>query len=123
MAEATEIDITEEQIAQEAARTERAISFTKGCYLGQEPIHRLFAMGHTNRELRVLEIDGNEIPEPGATVVDGDREVGTLSSVAVTPGDDRVVALGTIRVASGKAGSELQVDGQTARVVEPYRRE
>ncbi len=117
------VDVSDENIAQEAARTERAISFTKGCYLGQEPIHRLFAMGHTNRELRVVEIDGDVVPEVGSTVLDGDRDVGRLTSVTVVPGDERVVALGTIRVKSGSTGHELQVEGSPARIVEPYRSE
>lgn len=114
-------DVSDENIAQEAARTDRAISFTKGCYLGQEPIHRLFAMGHTNRELRVLEIDGNDIPAVGAELRDGEKTVGTLTSIAVSPVDQRVVALAIVRVASGATGRELVVDVQTARVVDPHR--
>ncbi len=48
------VDLTDENLAQEAGRTASAISFTKGCYLGQEPIARLDAMGHVNRELPKL---------------------------------------------------------------------
>ncbi len=62
------IDLTDENLAQEAGRTASAISFTKGCYLGQEPIARLDAMGHVNRELRSLRITGEAIPSPGARV-------------------------------------------------------
>lgn len=57
-------DLTEENLAQEARRTPVAISFTKGCYLGQEPIARIDALGHVNRELCILEGER----QPGAEV-------------------------------------------------------
>ncbi len=52
-------DMTSDNLAPEAERNVRAISYTKGCYLGQEPIARLDAMGHVNRALRVVEIHGS----------------------------------------------------------------
>ena len=48
------VDITDDNLVQEVGRTQTAVSFTKGCYLGQEPIARLDAMGHVNREFRSL---------------------------------------------------------------------
>ena len=51
------VDLSDENLGQEACRTLQAISFTKGCYLGQEPIARVHAMGHVNRELRRFVID------------------------------------------------------------------
>ena len=56
------VDISDENLAQEVGRTKSAISFTKGCYLGQEPIARIDAMGHVNRELRSLRLDGEAVP-------------------------------------------------------------
>lgn len=94
------IDVTDANLAQEAARTALAISFTKGCYLGQEPIARLDAMGHTNRELRGLLLESGTIPEPGAAVFDtpeAGKEVGQITSSALRPTDARPLAMALLR--------------------------
>ncbi len=101
------IDISEKNIAQEAARTEQAISFTKGCYLGQEPIARLDAMGHTNKELRGLVIEAEQV-SIGATVLAEEKEVGTLTSVAQRE-DGTTVGLAILRTKSSKPGTNLVV--------------
>lgn len=82
-------DITDENIAQEVARTKQCISFTKGCYLGQEPIARLDAMGHTNRELRRVRFESGAKPTAGASLLsaDSDDAAGVITSVAPIPGD------------------------------------
>jgi tRNA-modifying protein YgfZ len=59
----------------EAGLEERAISFTKGCYPGQEPVARLHYRGHPNRTLRVLALDGAELPHYDAELTDGDGKV------------------------------------------------
>lgn len=101
-------DLTHEHIAQEAGRTQRAISFTKGCYLGQEPIARLDAMGHTNRELRGLRITGAGAA-PGNAVLANDVEVGTVSSAALAPSPGIGVALAMIRTRHAAPGAEVTV--------------
>lgn len=77
-------DICEDNLAQEVARTRQCISFTKGCYLGQEPIARLDAMGHTNRELRRIRFEPGAKLSPGTKLLaaDSDDEAGVLTSVA-----------------------------------------
>ena len=60
------------------------MSFTKGCYPGQEPIARLHYRGHANRGLRGLAFPGDP-PEPGAAITAADREVGRVTSVAESP--------------------------------------
>jgi folate-binding protein YgfZ len=102
------IDIGPQNIAQEAARSSQSISFTKGCYLGQEPIARLDAMGHTNRELRGLVID-SEHAQVGDTVVAAGAEVGTLSSVSWSPFRQASVGLGMLRCGPLEQGIPLQV--------------
>ena len=67
------LDLTEGNLAQEAARTRQAISFTKGCYLGQEPIARIDALGHVNRELCRVRIASETVPAPGAAVTNAGR--------------------------------------------------
>ena len=100
-------DISEANIAQEAARTEQAISFTKGCYLGQEPIARLDAMGHTNKELRGFYIAGTNL-SPGAKLVVDGNEVGQLTTVAAWE-DKSTVGLGIIRIKFAQPGSKVNV--------------
>jgi tRNA-modifying protein YgfZ len=92
----------------EAGLDERAVSFTKGCYPGQEPLARLHARGHVNRTLRVLEIDGADVA-PGDEVRHADRAVGRLTSVV--PG----LALGYLRV-DVPAEAGLEVAGASARL-------
>lgn len=92
-------DITDDNLAQEVARSNRAISFTKGCYLGQEPIARIDAMGHVNRKLRGLRLETGPTPSPGDRIVDPEegKEIGTVTSSARLSDDHLPVALGYVR--------------------------
>jgi len=77
------VDLDDSVIPQEAGLNERAVSFTKGCYVGQETVARLHYRGKPNRHLRGLSLSG---PASGGAVVRfGDREVGRLGSVAHSP--------------------------------------
>jgi tRNA-modifying protein YgfZ len=81
----------------EAGLEERTISFTKGCYPGQEPVARLHYRGHPNRGLRVLAIEGDELPSYDAELTDGGgKAVGRVTS-AVADGDGGVLALAYVR--------------------------
>ena len=99
----------------EAAIVEDAVSFTKGCYIGQETVARLHYKGKPNRHLRGLKLSG--AAAPGAALRLGEKEVGTLGGAVVSP------ALGPIGLAivrrEAEPGSELAVgeDGVTAEVV------
>jgi folate-binding protein YgfZ len=92
------LDIDEKTIPQEAFLELDAVSFTKGCFLGQELVCRIDSRGHVNKLLRGLEIGGGGIdttPPAGAGIVVGDKEVGALTTVARSEGG--VVALGYVR--------------------------
>jgi folate-binding protein YgfZ len=91
------IDMDESTIPQEALLDVDAISFTKGCFLGQELVARIDSRGHVNKYLRRLRVNGTVVPPHGASVVVDDKDVGTVTSAAVVPGEDRVVALGMVR--------------------------
>jgi folate-binding protein YgfZ len=78
----------------EAGLDETHVSFSKGCYPGQEPVARLHFRGHPNRQLRVLELD--EVPEYDAPLVHDGREVGRVTSAARRE-DGSVVALAYVR--------------------------
>ena len=75
----------------EAGLEERAISFTKGCYPGQEPVARLHYRGHPNRGLRVLELEGDEPPAYDAELTLDGKVVGRITS-AVADGGRRARA-------------------------------
>lgn len=103
-------DLSEENLAQEAARNEQAISFTKGCYLGQEPIARLDALGHTNRELRRLTLSSGPVPAAGVVVTSAEGvEAGRITSAAVHPAKAAPVALAMLKTAYTKPGTTLLV--------------
>jgi folate-binding protein YgfZ len=106
------IDISDENLAQEAARTEQAISFQKGCYLGQEPIARLNAMGHVNKALASFVIDAAETPPVGTVLLNPkkeDKEAGRATSVAWSWSDDKPIGLGMVRSLFLVPGTELPV--------------
>jgi folate-binding protein YgfZ len=111
------VDLTEDNLAQEADRTASAISFTKGCYLGQEPIARIDAMGHVNRELRSLRIASEVIPAAGAAVFsdgDGSTAVGTVTSAAFSFASNSAVALAMLRSNAGAPGNQVFVKTDTS---------
>jgi folate-binding protein YgfZ len=93
----------------EAGLDERAVSFTKGCYPGQEPVARLRNRGHVNRTLRVLELDDGSAPRRAAEVRRGDGVVGRVTSSV--PG----LALAYVRV-EVPGGAEVEVEGSSARL-------
>ncbi|HYI18279.1 MAG TPA: glycine cleavage T C-terminal barrel domain-containing protein [Solirubrobacteraceae bacterium] len=108
------IDMDESVIPQEAGLNERAVSFTKGCYVGQETVARLYYRGKPNRHLRGLRLDG-----PAATgdaIVLGEREVGRLGSVVESP------SLGWIALAlvrrEAEPGATVTAGDRTATVVD-----
>jgi folate-binding protein YgfZ len=80
----------------EAGLDDRAISFTKGCYPGQEPVARLHYRGHANRGLRVLALEGDEPPTGDAELTYEGKPVGRVTSAVRDP-EAGVVALGFVR--------------------------
>jgi tRNA-modifying protein YgfZ len=104
-------DVDERTIPQEAALEVDGVSFTKGCFLGQELVCRIDTRGHVNRALRRLDIDGPA--DRGAVVIAGDKEVGVVTSVA--PVGDDSVALAMLR-REVEPGASVYVDGGPAHV-------
>jgi folate-binding protein YgfZ len=103
------VDVTPADLPQEFLRDERTISFRKGCYLGQETVARLDALGHVNRWIKGLRIEGDEVPPVGAMLASNSQSVGTIRSAGRLPGSDEVVALAMVRVKSGTSGMRLDV--------------
>jgi folate-binding protein YgfZ len=110
------VDMTEDNLPAEAGIVERAVSFTKGCYVGQEPVARMHYKGRPNRHLRGLRLSGPA--ERGSALEADGKEVGRLTSTALSP------ALGSIALALVRRevspGDQLvaRESGPTATVVE-----
>ena len=109
-------EIDDRVLPAEAGLTERAVSFTKGCYPGQEPIARLHYRGHANRGLRVLTLA--ELPAPDAELSYEGKTVGRITSAA--PNGDGAVALAYVR-REVPEDAELTVGAHTATLTAPRR--
>ena len=110
------VDMTGDTIPLEAGIEERAISFSKGCYVGQEVIIRVLHRGHGRvaRRLVALRLDG-EGAVAGAKILAGDRGVGAVTSAAVSPALGSI-ALGYVHRDFTEAGTLLTVEGPAGRV-------
>jgi len=105
-------EIDDRVLPAEAGLVERAVSLTKGCYPGQEPIARLHYRGHANRGLRVLAVEGEDLPAPDAELSLSDKVVGRVTSAARANGG--IVALAYVR-AEVPADAVLAVGRSKAR--------
>ena len=112
-------DFTDANLPQELGRDSRAISFVKGCYLGQETVARLDALGHVNKLLRGLRFDSGTPPAPGSKLFpeggDG-REVGTLTSASRSLRGGGAIGLAIVRTSHVEEGTRLVCDADGLRV-------
>jgi folate-binding protein YgfZ len=111
-------DMDEDTIPLEAGIESRAISFTKGCYVGQEVIIRVLHRGHGRvaRKLAGLTLDGDVVPEVGAAIRAGDREIGAVTSSAFSPALKRPIALGFVHRDFLEPGTAVTIGDQAATV-------
>ena len=93
-----------------------AVSFTKGCYLGQEIVERIRAQGHVNKKLVRLKIATAEPPAPGTKLTANGAEAGEITSSVASPEAGDVVALAYVRTSFAEPGTELDAGGQRARI-------
>jgi folate-binding protein YgfZ len=106
------VDLDDTVIPQEAGLNERAVSFTKGCYVGQETVARLHYRGKPNRHLRGLRLDADAAATGDELTFEG-RAVGRLGSVALSP---RFGPIGLALVRrEAPVGSVVAVGDGTAR--------
>jgi len=103
------VDMGEATIPLEA-RLDDAVSFDKGCYMGQETISRVHNLGHLNKILVQLKVSAAETPAPGSAVLDAaGKPVGSLTSAVVSAKAGGILALATVRLDSSKPGTVLGV--------------
>jgi folate-binding protein YgfZ len=108
------VDLDDSVIPQEAGLNDRAVSFTKGCYVGQETVARLHYRGKPNRHLRGLRLDGPAAR--GDALLLGEREVGRLGSVVESPAHGWI-ALALVR-REAEPGATLAAGDRTATVID-----
>jgi folate-binding protein YgfZ len=111
-------DITDKNLPQELARDALAISFTKGCYLGQETVARIDALGHVNQTLRGLRFDGPDVPPPGTDLTAQGKAAAHVTSAAFSPRLGAPLALAYVRRGHEAPGTALTSSRGTATVVE-----
>ena len=95
----------------------RALNFTKGCYLGQEIVERIRSRGQVHRVLVKLAVEGTEPPEQGSPILVGEQEIGKLSSPVYSPRQVCSLALGIIRRDFAAPGTAVTVAGRPGRVL------
>jgi tRNA-modifying protein YgfZ len=105
-----------ETMPAEASIVERAVSFTKGCYIGQEPVARLHYKGRPNRHLRGLQLSAPAAP--GSSLRLGEKEVGRIGSAGVSPAHGPIALAIVRREAEPEAELAVGEDGVTARVID-----
>ncbi|QDV79459.1 YgfZ/GcvT domain-containing protein [Botrimarina mediterranea] len=107
------VDVDDRNLPQEVDRNDRSISFTKGCYLGQEPVARIDALGRVNWLLRCVRIEDGT-PLPGVELMLDAKPVGRVTSSVATEGG--AIALAYVRREHSGPGGELRVDGLRAAI-------
>ena len=97
----------------------QAISYTKGCYVGQETIARLKSVGHVNRTLVLLQSASDSFPAAQTKITQGDHEVGVVTSAGFSPRLNKGIALAYVQRASSVEGTVLQVKNLDLTVIPP----
>lgn len=96
-----------------------AISYTKGCYVGQETIARLKSVGHVNRSLVFLRSDSAAFPAPGTKLKQGNQETGIVTSSGYSPRLEKGIALGYVQRQAVSEGTTLQAEALNLTVAPP----
>ena len=113
------LDLSENNLPQELQRDSIAISFTKGCYLGQETVARIDALGHVNRLLCSLQGQGPCPTELPRDVTSPDQVVGKITSAASIVGNSTWQGTATLQRGAVKDENRLSVDGQSVSILPP----
>ena len=110
-------DIRERDLPQETGQT-RALSFTKGCYIGQEIVERIRARGKLHRAFSGFRIVEGPLPAPGSKVQAGGKDVGEITSAALLPAENTSLpfALGYVRSEAKGPGATVEVGSARALI-------
>jgi folate-binding protein YgfZ len=106
------IDFTEDNLLLEVG-IDNAVSFTKGCYLGQEVVERIRSRGHVNKKLVGLLVTATEPLAAGDLILAADQEIGQVTSATHSPALKTTIALGYVHKAFWHAGAALRIKHDT----------
>ncbi len=109
-------DIDETNLPQEVNRNDRAVSFTKGCYVGQETVARIRSYGHVNRLLVGLKLSEPKRVPAGSRLLRGDQEIGKITSCVLSPRVGTAIALGYVRRGQEQVGQTVEVEADDGRI-------
>jgi folate-binding protein YgfZ len=112
------VDISDQNLPQEVHRDAAAISFTKGCYLGQETVARLDALGHVNRLLVGVQWQSDVLPTAGEELRYEGQPAGHVTSAVWSPNRQAPLALAYVRTPHHATGTPLESAAGPARVVD-----
>jgi glycine cleavage system T protein len=107
------VDFSEDNLLLETG-LDSHVSFTKGCYLGQEIVERVRSRGHVNKKLRGLMLDGPVPAAHGDVIRAGEKQIGTITSSTCSPKLARAIALGYVHRDYWDAGTRLTIDHDNA---------
>jgi folate-binding protein YgfZ len=109
-------DFNDAMIPQEAALENTHVSFSKGCYTGQEIVERVRSRGHVNRKRVALKFSTRLPPPAGTRLRAGTAEAGSVTSAAFSPAAGTAIGMGYLRREQFAPGSVVEFDGGTAEV-------
>jgi tRNA-modifying protein YgfZ len=112
------VDFDDQSLPQEASLERLAVSFSKGCYLGQETVFMLEKRGHAKKRLMRISIEGDAEVAAGAEIAlpDG-TSVGAVTSAAPAPEGGSVLALGSVKYKHAVADAAVSIAGRSARLL------
>ena len=110
-------DFGPENFPQETGAEEAAVSYTKGCYLGQEVVARIHYRGGVQKTLRGLDFGTGPAPEPGAPLLHEGRESGTATTVVGSVALGRPIGLAILHRRAAEPGTRLELPGGGAAEV------
>jgi folate-binding protein YgfZ len=111
------VDFDSSNLPQEVNRDVQAIHFRKGCYLGQETIARIDALGHVNKKLVQVRFEGDEAPEAGSEGFHGAEAVGRVTSSCWSPRCKAPLALAMVQRGANDVGSEVRSHDRAGEVI------
>lgn len=113
-----DVDFNEDNLPQEVSRDQEAISFTKGCYLGQETVARIDALGHVNQQIAGVQFAGSDVPLIYCELTMGGNAVGRVTSATHSPRLNGPLALAIVKRQASALGTQLESVAGPCEVVE-----
>lgn len=115
-------EITSEVLPAETGQFSRAVSYQKGCYLGQEVVERMRSRGALARKLTGLLPEGTEPPNPGAEVLGSDKKsIGLVTSACLSIALDRPIALAYVKTSAASTGEGVSIKTESGTVAAEIR--